>query len=277
MASTSFSEQSKQPAQRSQSPLRYYGGIPGALAPFLFFVAGVITLALSGAQDERGFWPILVGALTLGLLLARDRKAYCEAAVQGMSQPLLAIMILAWTLASVIGVLMSATGFVEALIWCASQMQLGGAAFVAASFLICCLVSASTGTSFGTILICGPILYPAGGILGADLALLAGAILGGATFGDSISPISDTTIASALSQNADIGGTVRSRLKYVLPAAAAALALFGAVGALVGSGNPAGAAGLSGDPRGLPMILVPLVVLMLLLRGRHLLHGLLIG
>ncbi len=233
-------------------------------------------MALSGAPDERGFWPILVAGLAVGLLLARDRTAYCEVVIEGMSRPIVMIMVMAWLLASTVGVLMGATGFVEALLWLASQARLGGASFIGAAFLICCAVSTATGTSFGTILVCGPLLYPAGALLGAHPATLAGAILGGATFGDSISPISDTTIASALSQQADIGGTVRSRLKYVLPCAGAALAAGLAWGALKSAPSGPGL-DLAGDPRGLPMVLAPAAILFFLLRGRHLLHGLLAG
>lgn len=254
----------------------YYGGLAGAFVPFGVFVAGVIVIALSGAPDERGFWPVLVLALTLGLLLARDRTGYCEAAIDGMSQPIVMIMIMAWLLASIIGTLLGATGFVEALTWTAGRLDVGPISFVAVTFLICCLVSTSTGTSFGTILICGPILYPAGGLLGADPPTLAGAILGGATFGDSISPISDTSIASALSQHADIAGTVRSRLKYVVIAAAIALPMY-LLAARAAPGAAGPAATVAGSPRGLPMLLVPGVVIALLLARRHLLHGLLIG
>ncbi len=245
--------------------------------PFVVFIVGVVIIALSGAPDEKGFWPILFLALFLGLLLARDRKDYCETVIEGMAQPIVMIMISAWMLASVIGVLLSETGFVEALTWVAAGLKLEGTAFVVAAFAICCLVSVSTGTSFGTILICGPILYPAGGLVGAPPAILAGAILGGATFGDCIAPISDTTIASALSQDADIGGTVRSRLKYVLPAAALALLVYGMISILVQRGHHTGAVPLEGGARSLPMILVPLVIIALLLRGRHLLEGLLTG
>ena len=145
-----------------ETALRFYGGIGGALFPFLVFVAGVVAVALSGAPDERGFWPILILALCLGLILSRDRKKFCITVIEGMSQPIVMIMIAAWMLASVIGVLMSTTGFVEALTWTAGRIQLGGTAFVVSSFFICCLFSVSTGTSFGTILICGPILFPAG-------------------------------------------------------------------------------------------------------------------
>jgi len=174
-------------------------------------------------------------------------------------------------------VLMSVTGFVQALIWTAGLLNFGEVAFIIATFLICGVVSVSTGSSFGTILICGPILFPAGGVLGAHLPTLAGAIIGGATFGDCIAPISDTTIASALSQNADIGGTVRSRLKYVLPAAGLALVLYTASAILETGSAQVTAPELSGNPRGLPMLLVPTVIIALLLRGKHLLHGLLVG
>jgi Na+/H+ antiporter NhaC len=262
-------------ASPQSPPLRFHLGAAGALLPFFVFVAGVVTLALSGAPDERGFWPVLILALSLGLVLARDRERFCEEVIAGMSQPIVMIMVMAWLLASTIGVLMRDTQLVEGLIWLAGRFNLQGAAFVAAAFLVCCTVSTATGTSFGTILICGPILYPAGGLLGAHLPTLAGAILGGATFGDSISPISDTTIASAFSQRADIAGTVRSRVKYVVPAAALAMVAYVATGA--GATSRAIGTSALGDPRGLPMVLAPIVIIGLLLARRHLLYGLLAG
>lgn len=257
--------------------VRYFGGTLGAVFPFVAFVIGVVAIALSGAPDERGFWPVILLALILGLFLARDKRAFCETVIEGMSQTIVMIMISAWMLASIIGVLMQDTGFIEALIWTAGRLHLEGAAFTIAVFIICCIVSVSTGTSFGTILICGPILYPAGALVGSPTVILAGAILGGATFGDCIAPISDTTIASALSQEADIGGTVRSRLKYVVPAAVVALVVY-ALSSLSGQGEvQENLSQISGNPRGLPMILVPIVIIVLLIMGRHLLEGLLSG
>ncbi len=257
--------------------IAYFGGAVGAVLPFIVFVIGVVVIALSGAPDERGFWPVLILALILGLFLARDRKQFCETVIEGMSQPIVMIMISAWMMASVIGILMQDTGFVEALVWTAGRLHLEGAAFIVAGFIICCIVSVSTGTSFGTILICGPILFPAGVMIGDPSATLAGAILGGATFGDCVAPISDTTIASALSQDADIGGTVRSRLKYVLPAAGFALFLYIMSALTKRAAIHDEVFQMTGSPRGLPMVLVPLAIIFLLLRGRHLLEGLLSG
>ncbi len=263
--------------QEKLPQIEFYGGAFGALLPFFVFVSGVIIIALSGAPDERGFWPVLILALGLGLILCKDRTAFSEAVISGMSQKIVMIMITAWILASIIGVLMTLTGFVEALIWISDYLQLSGTGFIIATFIICCIVSLSTGSSFATILICSPLLYPTGGILGAHLPALAGAIIGGATFGDFIAPISDTTIASALSQDAEIGATIKSRLKYVFPAALFALVCYFIVAYNTSDVSAVNENLLLGNPKGLPMLLVPVFIIYLFLKGKHLLHGLLFG
>lgn len=267
-------------------PLEFHGRLAGALAPFVLFLAGVGWLALSGAPDEKGFWPILLAALALGLALARDRTQYSETVIAAMGEPVVMLMIMAWLLSGVLGVLLNESGFVQALVWGARTLHLTGGAYVGAAFLICCIVSTSTGTSFGTIMLAGPLLYPAGGALAAPPAVLMGAILAGATFGDSISPVSDTTIASAGSQHTDVPGTVRARLKYVIPAGLLALAAsvllamrgvpaLGSAGA--GAGGAAADGAMAGGAAALPMLLVPLVVITMLVRRRHLLEGLMAG
>ncbi len=253
------------------------GGFAGALAPFVVFLSGVAWLAFMGAPDERGFWPILLLAIATGTALARDRHRYCDALLAGMAQPIVMLMIMAWLLAGVLSTLLGASGFVEALIWLAHRGGVDGGAYVAAAFVVCCLVATSTGTSFGTIIIGGPLLYPAGAATGADPAMLIGAILGGATFGDSISPISDTTIASAGTQDTDIAGTVRARLKYVLPAALVALIVYAVAGSRADALTVSSIGAAVGRPDGLPMILVPVMVIGLLLMKRHLVESLIAG
>lgn len=256
-------------------PLRFRFGVAGAVAPLALFLAGVISLALAGAPDERGFWPVLLAALAVGLLLARDRRAYAEAVVGGMARPLVALMILAWIVAGVLAALMSASGFIPALTALAAAADLGGGSFCAAAFVVACVVSTATGTSLGTLVLCAPLLYPAGVAVGASPAVLMGALLGGATFGDNISPVSDTTIASAGTQDADLGGVVKSRLRYALPAAAVALVAYAWAGA-GGAGTPQGP-GVELDPGGLALLAAPGLTLALLLARRHLLEGLFAG
>ena len=258
-------------------PLRFIGGSAGALAPIGVFLAGVAWLGLSGAPDERGFWPILLAALATGVLLSRDRTRYSEAAIAGMSRPIVLTMVMAWVLAGVLGSLVAASGFVQSLAELASVAGLEGGSFAVAAFAITAVVATATGTSLGTLILCAPLLFPPGVALAVDPAVLIGAILGGATFGDNISPVSDTTIASASTQGADIGGVVRSRLKYALPAAALAAVLYGVLG---GGDGGLGAAGATAAPTSrLPLLLVlgPAVVIALLLRRRHLLESLLAG
>lgn len=233
-------------------------------------------LALVGAPDERGFWPVLLLALGAGVALARDRAAYADAVIAAMGQPIVALMVVAWLLSGVLGTLLTASGLVPSLVWGARELGVGAASFTGAAFLTCVLVSTATGTSFGTILVTGPLLYPAGGALGAPPAVLMGAILAGATWGDSISPVSDTTIASAGSQGTDVPGTVRSRLKYVVPAGAVAM-LASVVLAGGQAGPPTDGAAASGDARALPMLVVPAVVIAMMVRRRHLMEGLLAG
>ncbi|MCC6241976.1 MAG: hypothetical protein IT353_04005 [Gemmatimonadaceae bacterium] len=262
------------------APLQFYGGTLGALAPVCCFVAGVAALALQGAPDEKGFWPVLLGALVLGLLLARDRHRYAEAMLDGMSQRVVMVMVCAWLFAGVLGAVLNAAGVVAALAWLAQAMHVSGGAYVAVVFLACVVVSTSTGTSFGTILLCGPLLYPAGAAAHADPAVLMGSILAGATFGDSISPVSDTTIASSGSQHVDIAGTVRQRLRYVIPAGLLALLaafIFGGAEAASAGLTPPSGEGADVQRRALLLFASPALVIAMLLRARHLIEALLTG
>ncbi|MFR1112458.1 MAG: Na+/H+ antiporter NhaC family protein, partial [Blautia sp.] len=86
----------------------------------------------------------------------------------------------------------------------------------------------ATGTGFGTIAACMGV--PTGIELGVEPAFLAGAILGGAAFGDNLAPISDSTIASATAMEVDVPRCVRSRLKYSLTAAGITVAIMVIVG-----------------------------------------------
>jgi len=263
------------PDRDTVSDLTFYGGRIGAIAPFLLFLGGVSWLGLSGAPDEMGFWPVLLAAIGLGLLLSHDRTRYSDAVVDGMSHRIVMLLVLAWILAGVFGTLLRGSGLVDSLVWAAETAGVSGGGFVAAAFLICALFSTATGTSLGTILVCAPLLYPPSSALGADPGFLIGAVLSGATFGDNVSPISDTTIASATTQDADIGGVVRTRMAYALPAAAIALLVFITFG---GSGTRAETiAGADSGPSGLIMLVAPMVVLALLLRRRHLVEGLFAG
>jgi Na+/H+ antiporter NhaC len=255
--------------------LQFRGGAAGLFAPFLVMFIGVLWLGLSGVAIPEAYWPVVVLSLFVGLVLARGQQRYVTALVAGMSSSMLAIMLLAWFLAGILGKLLSETGIIEGLVWLALQIGLPAAWFPLATFLISSGLSMSTGTSVGTILAATPILFPAGFAMGADPLLLIGAIIGGAFVGDNLAPISDTTIVSAYTQGTDVGTVVRTRLRYAAVAAALAITAYAAYAV---SASPAASGArpqIEAAPQGLIMLVVPALLIWMMLRQHHLVPAML--
>jgi Na+/H+ antiporter NhaC len=95
-------------------------------------------------------------------------------------------------------------------------------------FLVACLTSFTTGTSWGTMAILIPIVGPVAFQLeqetyGLITMMSLGAVLDGAIFGDHCSPISDTTILSSSASQCDLMQHVRTQMPYSILGAAIAL------------------------------------------------------
>ena len=86
------------------------------------------------------------------------------------------------------------------------------------SFLVCCVLSVVTGTGWGSAGTAGIALI--GIAIGMDvpLAPVAACIVAGATFGDNLSPMSDTTLLAALSAGTGLYDHIRSMLYTTVPA-----------------------------------------------------------
>ena len=97
---------------------------------------------------------------------------------------------------------------------------------VAGLVLIGCFISISMGTSVGTITALSSIAVGISEKTGFSLAVCAGAVVGGAMFGDNLSMISDTTIAAVKTQGCDMKDKFRENFLIVLPAAVATILLF---------------------------------------------------
>jgi Na+/H+ antiporter NhaC len=105
-------------------------------------------------------------------------------------------------------------------------------------FVVAAATAFATGTSFGTMAILIPLVVPLGlslqgGEVGPVLLASLAAVLSGAIMGDHASPISDTTVLSALGAGVDLMTHVRTQLPYALTAGVVAL-LFGFVPAGLG-------------------------------------------
>ncbi|MEL6821389.1 MAG: Na+/H+ antiporter NhaC [Calditrichota bacterium] len=91
--------------------------------------------------------------------------------------------------------------------------------FYLLAFLIPIIFSILTGTSWGSVGSIGIVMIGIAGAMGANLAITAGAIIGGAFFGDKMSPLSDTTNMAAIATDVDLYDHIRSMMVTTFPSA----------------------------------------------------------
>lgn len=191
---------------------------------------------------------------------------------------MLGTMLIAFLLAGVIAKIMAMAGLVDALVWAATSVGADGRLMPAIIFVVSAVISSATGTSGGTMATTTPILFPMAIALGCHPGLTMGAILSGAMFGDNIAPVSDTTIASALTQETSVVSVVKSRMKYALIAAAAALALYIYFGYTTTElGHDMASIVATASPQALILLLVPIVVIVLMLKQKGLIFSMVCG
>lgn len=251
-------------------------GKAGKLAP-LIVAALMIGWAAFSQSNVNGYVLAFFAALVTGIIFAKDEKAYGEALVYGLGKPMFGVIVLAVILAAVSGKLISASGAVQTIAAYVVAAGFTGKLFVAAAFLITCLLAFATGTSVGTYFVVIPILFPVGVMAGAAPEFMIGAIVSGAAFGDNLGPISDTTIASSATQHADLGTVVKTRMRYSLPAAAGALLLFLLFSRTTDGGGALQMEQGQTNPVSLVMLAVPIVIIVLCMMRKHLITALSLG
>ncbi|MDX6152187.1 Na+/H+ antiporter NhaC family protein [Marinococcus sp. PL1-022] len=263
---------------KSIEKLDFRLGAFGAAVPLLFFVVWAITTSVLQLTSEIGLVLGAVIGLTLGMLFSKSRWAdYAQGLFDGLAQPIGVIAMVAWFYAGMFAQVLQVGGLVEGLVWTGIATGVTGGLFTAVTFLLAAVFSTAVGTGYGTTVAFCTLMFPAGVATGADPVMLFAAILAGAVFGDNLAPVSDTTIVSATTQNADVPGVVRSRFKYAIAAAIPSAVLF----AVFGGGDGSAAARVSTasvvedvSPGGLIMLLPFLLVLILALSGQHLITSL---
>ena len=93
-------------------------------------------------------------------------------------------------------------------------------------FLAGGIISFSTGSSFGTFAVLIPMAVPLIQSLGIPPSFILAAIIGGGTFGDHSSPISDTSVIASLSAGCDHLEHVKTQLPYTMVGGALAFILY---------------------------------------------------
>lgn len=257
--------------------LEFRGSSFCALVPFAIFIVITITLSFFNAADLNMMIGAGVIGLLVGMLLVKDLGQYWDVVLEGLGSKVGMTAVMLWLVVGIYGNILKSGHIVEGLVWLSVKLSVSGVAFTVAAFIFAAIFAMATGSGFGTISTMSFILYPAGILLGSHPAVLAGAILSGAAFGDNLAPVSDTTIIAATSQEytykdgtADIGGTVRTRTKFVLVAAAIAIVLFFIFGSAGTSTDSAMAKDLLAqyqNPKGLLLLIPTALVIFLAIKG----------
>ena len=149
------------------------------------------------------------------------------------------LMIWIFVLAGVFAASAKAIGSIDATVAFTLRV-LPGKFILVGLFVAACFISMAIGTSVGTIVALVPIASGLAQGTGAPLAMITAAIVGGAFFGDNLSFISDTTIASTRSQGCSMADKFKTNIWIAAPAALAVAAAYVLLGQGFSAETPAG-------------------------------------
>jgi NhaC family Na+:H+ antiporter len=128
----------------------------------------------------------------------------------------------------IVGMLVSswiASGTVPLLIYYGLEL-IDPSWFLAASMLLCSVVSLSIGSSWTTVGTIGLALVGIGTAFGIPLYWTAGAVVSGSFFGDKISPLSDTTNLAAAVTETNVFDHIRNMMPTTIPAMVIAFVIY---------------------------------------------------
>ncbi len=248
---------------------KFYLGTFGAVLPFIVFVICVIYLCVLGKAGSSSCGAAAFAGFIAAFFTMKDKNRFKELVLKGFSSNMLAAMLIAFLLAGVIAKMMAMSGLTNSLVWLALRLGMDASLFPLLIFITACIISSATGTSAGTMTTVSPVLLPMAVAMGCNPALCVGSVISGSMFGDNLAPVSDTTIASAVSQETSVTAVVRTRFKYCIIAGLISAILYVILGKKMTLPTDASAMAMEANPLALLLLVVPVlvVVLMLLKKG----------
>lgn len=225
-----------------------------ALPVFVLVFSVFVGLVYTGKQSpDDGFWEIIKNADSYQALMWASLLAVVTAMLLSVSQRILTlneaieawyagvkfmffgliVLVLAWALSSIAGVVHTADFLVSIL-----GDKINPALLPGIIFVLSAAVAFATGSSWGAMGILAPLVLPLSWAVLDSSAMLGpehvhifysavASVLAGAVWGDHCSPIADTTILSSIASGCDLIDHVKTQLPYAL--------LVGLVGLLLGS------------------------------------------
>lgn len=264
--------------KKEQGFAETYGGIFGACLPLIAMLGSILVMSLLGMRSTKNFWSAGYIAVVVGFLVYKDKKRFQAAIIEGATDRTFGFMLCCFLFAGVMSKILASSHLVSALLYVMAKLNVSASLIPVLSFLICTILSTATGSAASAMTTAAPVVLPLAAQMGCNINLVCGAILAGSCFGDNLAPISDTTIASALSQEVDVTRVVRSRLKYALLAGGVSIILYIVLGMTMTSGGSASDLAIDGTyVTSLAFLILPVLVIAIMLRGGGLFTALIIS
>ena len=191
-----------------------------------------LLLYLGGGIAFHDFYAIpacVAFLIALFVAFLQNRKVSYDAKItliaKGLADDNIITMCLIFLTAGGFSSIVSAAGGADATVYVALNF-LPTSLAVVGLFFIGCFISLAMGTSVGTITVLVPFAIGIAQSTGYSPVLCVAASASGAMFGDNLSMISDTTIASVRTQGCQMKDKFKANFFIVLPATIAAAVLY---------------------------------------------------
>ena len=206
-----------------------------AIIPVLFLV-GSLSLVIGVFKQSPHIPLICASAVAAAVAVFHKHrwKEIQEGMVHGITLAMGAILIL-MIVGTMIGTWIQG-GIVPSMIYYGLK-SLSPGIFLVATLIICSIVSLGTGSSWSTAGTVGVALIGVGKGLGIPVAMVAGAIISGAYFGDKMSPLSDTTNLAPAVAGTDLFSHIRHMVYTTAPGYILCIILYALLGTRVSGGS----------------------------------------
>lgn len=257
-------------AQKSEGAVLEFWGSPiMAMMPILLYVilGGVFAVGFH-YYSMKGLVAAGTIALFIGFFVCKNKKKYWDVIVGGLAQFGNSRLILIFIVIGIFSKLLM-TGQVGAgFIWLSLRLGITKGAFVVFTLIASAVISMGAGAPIAALFACIPIFYPPGILLGANPAMLVGALLSGIFLGDTLSPSSQVINTTILTQHdcktgkpGELIPTLKARTPYVAVVGVITAALYFLLGANGGTMGDLEQLGSFADVKGLWM-LIPIMILL---------------
>lgn len=192
-----------------------YLGACGLYLPVIIMTAGMIQSTLIGGGILHLTVVILISIMA-SFLFSKNKKEFGKTMLNGMINPMLSLLILSFLLAGILSQVLIQSGLLNSILWFINIINFDSRLIPCIVFILSAIISLSCGTSAGALTAVAPLFIPLANILSIDIELIIGALISGVVLGNILSPISDITISTSLTQDITVDKVIKSNTPSVL-------------------------------------------------------------